>query len=113
MPRPSVGALHAELASSSADASSAALHRLRGALRLHSADLGEYAVAHIAVTDERLLLAREVVEAAPPVLPLLFDAWDLAEQRSLPTLRPVPMQVLAQLLDLLSAHQTYLSLIHI
>ncbi|KAI3625894.1 hypothetical protein CBS9595_001255 [Malassezia furfur] len=107
MPRPSVGALHAELASSSADASSAALHRLRGALRLHSADLGEYAVAHIAVTDERLLLAREVVEAAPPVLPLLFDAWDLAEQRSLPTLRPVPMQVLAQLLDLLSAHQTY------
>ncbi|WFC94024.1 hypothetical protein MBRA1_000651 [Malassezia brasiliensis] len=107
MPRPSVGALHAELASSSADATSAALQRLRSALRLHAADLGEYAVPHVAVTDERLLLAREVVEAAPPVLPLLFDAWDLAEQRSLPTLRPVPMQVLEQLLDLLSAHQTY------
>lgn len=107
MPRPSVGALHAELSSSSADASAAALHRLRSALRLHPADLGEYAVAHVVVTDERLLLAREVVEASPAVLPLLFDAWDLAEQRSLSTLRPLPMQVLAQLLDLLSTHQTY------
>ncbi|WFD02540.1 hypothetical protein MOBT1_001224 [Malassezia obtusa] len=107
MARPSLADLHAALASSSADASAAALGRLRAALRVHADDLGEYATAHVAVTDERLLLAREVVEGTPRVLPLVFDAWELSEQRTLPTLRPVPMQVLAQVLELLSAHQPY------
>lgn len=105
--RLSVDALRAELANSSADASAAALNKLRGALRLHAADLGEYAAAHVAVTDERLHLARQLCEAQPPLVPLILDAWEVAEQRTLPTLRPVPMQVLAQILDLLSVHQPY------
>lgn len=103
----SLATLHAALANSSADASAGALNELRSALRLHAADLGEYATAHLAIGDPRLALAREVCEGEPPLLPLVFDAWDVAEERTLPTLRPVPMQVLSQLLDLLSAHQPY------
>ncbi|WFD42222.1 hypothetical protein MPSI1_000863 [Malassezia psittaci] len=107
MPRPSVAALHAELCSSSADASASALYKLRDALRVHQSDLSEYAAVRIAVTDERLNLAREVIESEPRVLPLIFDAWEVAEQRSLSTLKPVPIQLLAQLLDLVSSHQPF------
>ncbi|WFC98144.1 hypothetical protein MYAM1_000868 [Malassezia yamatoensis] len=107
MPRPSVAALHAELCSSSADASASALHKLRDALRVYQADLSEYAAVQVTVNDERLLLTREVIESEPRVLPLIFDAWEVAEQRSLSTLKPVPIQLLAQMLDLLSSHQPY------
>lgn len=96
-------ALCASLASSSADAVASALSTVRAETRLQPADMDAGGAALVGVTDERLSLAVALCSAG--AVPRILDAWELAEARSLPTLRVLPMQVLAQLLVLLSAHQ--------
>ncbi|WFD29786.1 hypothetical protein MSPP1_000799 [Malassezia sp. CBS 17886] len=115
-----VGEIASQLASSSADATAAGLSALRTQTRLHADDLGDYGEASVAVNDRRLRIARECCagaagsaevgsagegDAPRTVLQLVVDAWELAEQRSLSSLRPLALQVLAQLLALLSVHQ--------
>lgn len=96
-------ALRRQLSSSSADAIAQALSEIRARTRLSAADLGDYGEARVPPADERLRLACELCTAG--VVPRLWDAWELANQRDLSMLRVLVYQVMAQLLRLLSVHQ--------
>lgn len=96
-------ALRRQLSSSSADAIAQALGDIRSRIRLAAADVGDYGEARVPPADERLRLACEL--CTTDVLPRLWDAWELANQRDLSALHVLVYQVMAQLLRLLSVHQ--------
>ncbi|WFD18435.1 hypothetical protein MCAP1_000638 [Malassezia caprae] len=96
-------ALRRQLSSSSADTIAQALGEIRARTRLGAADIGDYGEARVPPADERLRLACELCTG--DIVPRLWDAWELADQRDLAVLHVLVYQVMAQLLRLLSVHQ--------
>lgn len=103
MARPSASELCAQLTSSSADVIAGALSSIRASTRLRADEIGEYGETIVSPSDARLTLACEL--CTEKAIPRILEAWDVAEQRDVSTLRVLVCQALAQILHLLSAHQ--------
>ncbi|CEH19266.1 Uncharacterized conserved protein [Ceraceosorus bombacis] len=110
--RPHGSSLAAALSTTSADALRSALSTLRRETRCAVDSAG--AREPIAASDGRITLVTQLLTAPshhgqddqlPSALASLLAAWDLADAQSLPTLIPLPLFCLAQMLTLLSAHQ--------